>query len=261
MKRCLILLVTLFVVTATLLAADPNPFYQQVLVPISAGAPIAGRFGARWGVTLLVRNDADTEVLVTNGDPTCGFDPCSPPLIPAHTTVQLPGTFGFPPTVVLHVPAPLAKDVFFSIRVRNLSDPDDPGTEIPVIREEQFLTTRTELLDIGVNNHSRISLRVYDPRSIDGSRIQVRVFSMSSDDLLAEFILTLAGDTGLEDTDPFPSLSGFAQVLSLAEQFPAIRTTDRIRIELTPEREGQEYWALASITDDVTNHISLVTPQ
>lgn len=253
MTRPLLIALALLCATA---AIAQETLFTSALLPTYSTVPLPGRFGARWVFDLAIRNENDAPAIIEIGESGCSIDNCpGAPIIPAHGTIQGLPLYG--PTELLQFESDKAPRIFFSLRVRNINNPRDPGVEIPVVREALFRTSTTELLNIPVLATGRIDLRLYDPDGNDGTTLHVQIYDMDTDVLLAEFSAALFGNWPGEHPPEFP---GYAQ-LPLTDEFPAIANAARLRIALTPTVSGTRFWTFASITDTTTNQIQVVTPQ
>jgi hypothetical protein len=253
--------ICMILVPLQLAAADINPEYEQVLISLNSVVPIVSQYGGAWHIELYMRNDNDFFTSVTDAKPECHLSTfCSFDKAP-HTEERLLNlSLGNVPANILHIPVAGAAGISFSLRLFDDSDPTS-SLELPVVRERDFRTSRVSLLHIPVNDHSRVDLRLYDPRDLDGNRVKVQIASEETGEVLAEFDTGLNGQSLRDTPDPFPSNPGYVQMGRLADLFPAIRTATSIRITITPLTDGMEFWAMASVTDNQTNRISLYTPQ
>ena len=266
MKRLLccvpILAVTVFL--PVLLAAQ-DVEREVLLLPILS-EPLPGAFGALWrtDVWFMRRNDLVSIAPLVDRNclpPRCGPPP--PPLPGAFEAVQPPlyrTRAGEPPGVLLYVTKGGTRDLALNVRVLDASRQDlAEGVAIPVVRENE-LTESLHLLNVPVTPQSRVMLRIYDPFAPDLSRVRVNIYTIELTDRLVsgqDVVLRRA------IADPIPNWSlpvvPASAELSLAlPPFPAGRT--HLRIEVLPLSAGLRLWAFASITNNTTNEVTLVTP-
>ncbi|HKO57813.1 MAG TPA: hypothetical protein VJ276_18235 [Thermoanaerobaculia bacterium] len=163
---------------------------------------------------------------------------------------------GRPPGQFLYVTHAAADRVRFSIRVRDVAHEDTNwGTEIPVVRDDQYFGQTFSLLGIPTDARFRQSLRIYESALEGKGRVEVKVFPMSDGPPLGTAVLDLPSQ------EPFIYNPGNAEILSLSDAFPAIRGAGNVRVEITPLTDGGAVWAFVSITNNETQQVSLVTPQ
>ncbi|HVR42597.1 MAG TPA: hypothetical protein VMS56_04055 [Thermoanaerobaculia bacterium] len=83
-------------------------------------------------------------------------------------------------------------------------------------------------------------------------------------ELVASTVLRPGDDPLVPSGPDAPSsyrFPGFASVLDLRAAFPELNGLPLFHIRLTPAVEGIEYWPMVSVTDDVTQHVLLITAQ
>ena len=142
------------------------------------------------------------------------------------------------------------------LRVQDVSRQSETwGTEIPVVRESDALTGATDLMDIPLGPEFRSLLRIYD-FAPGVHAVRMRMFRLpdemepaDADPLIAEWELTLGhgGD---------PRFPGYAQLM-----LPTTVVGERVRAEIAPLAEGMRFWAFVSVTNNATQHITVITPQ
>jgi len=264
-KTNLTLCVVALLATTQVHATDRNPEYEDVLIPILADNQfIHGAFGTTWETSLWARNAGDQFAGVTQGPPSCSIGICEPQGIAAKSTVPV-GNLVAPltqiPARLLHLENGTAASVFFSLRVRETSTGLQDEFEVPIVRESEFYNRPIELLNVPVASTHRIHLRVYDPRAIVTTKIRVDVYPMQSETLLGSEVLSVGGGDLQLEPQAFPPFPGYAEITSLQVRFPAVANHERIRVVLTPETSLTEFWGMISVTDNVTQHVNLITPQ
>ncbi len=205
----------------------------------------------------------------------CAFAPCFPsftvptnltffPRIEAGKTTQ---------GAVLLVERQFASRVAVDLRVQDVSRQAQTwGTEIPAVREGRFLTAAFDLLDVPLAAGFRQTLRIYDVDALPGATAVVRSYKIDStavypnrqtnpqpapDTLLAEKVIVLQTEQRPES----PAFDfGYAEIASVAA-IPELQGADRIRIEIIPAAENRRLWALVSVTNNETQHVTVITPQ
>jgi hypothetical protein len=237
---------------------QPDPYFEIILFPI-ARQPFAGEYGASWKNTNLAFNDSDEYVSI---DSTCQVDPCPFIGIRPHSAGEPVGFIHAPYDStdggLLHLNRTLSGQVHFDSRIEDLSRASlTAGTEIPVIREADLLTGVAELLDVPLDPRFRQTLRIYEPIFGGGSQVAVSFYDMETGILLARQELTFPFPP---ESDLQPDDLGYLQISDFHGRFPSLALTRRLRIEVVPLTEGLRYWTFVSITNNETQHVTLVTP-
>jgi hypothetical protein len=231
---------------------------EQVLVPITADG-VSGPYGALWGTELWVHNGSDQDVTLQSavcdvfGRPVpCGDDPM---LVKANSSRQLPSIPFASPNAIglfLYPPRELSTQISFDARLLDRTRLGG-GTALPIIRESAMQRTRLTMLNVPGNNaRLRKRLRIYYD---DNSRFTVRVYDLDSGRQLAEnqfsvFVPTDGpGQPLLADTVNDDVFDGGAA---------------RLRVEVErvfPPSSPNAWWAFISVTDNVTQEVTIIAPQ
>jgi hypothetical protein len=149
-----------------------------------------------------------------------------------------PGTF-------LYVPKGRGNDFAGTLRVQDISRQSQTwGTELPIVRDRDFTNEKMTLLDVPLLDGFRETLRVYS--ATDGL-VRVRIFETEeSNNLLHETIVPLRAPRNVNDP-------GYGEL--------GLYLRGKVgRVEIEPLIEGLRYWAFVSITNNVTQHITTITP-
>ena len=274
MKQTNIGVVLFFVLVCQSISAQ-QPAFERVLVPvaIAPGGPKPGAFGSLWTTEIIGRNDSDVGKFVLNGFPHCPFESCDEGFHPPHTSFAFGG---FDPPrdpnagMFLYV-RPDAQQVGFNVRVRDVSRQALTwGTSIPVIRQNQTYTGTLHLLAIPTQTRFRATLRIYDFNfSQDGRQVRLRIFEETSNTPLVDTIVALPPTPEADATNPIvPSaitigdlLTTFPQLANLTPiQAPGAPKEARIRIDIDPISTDLEFWAFVSVTNNETQHVTVITP-
>lgn len=204
---------------------------------------------------------------------------CSPPgcllvligdeqLLPNETQTALPGRYPKPENgaggaVVYLGPFPQdaspddAKALSFQLKIMDLSrGVTNAGTEVPVVRESAFRTSTLRLLQVPVDPRFRLLLRLFE-MNLDQAEFAVRVFDQATNALLSEHRITTS-------TPPQGDLRfrpGFAQIADLTSSSGTASQSTHLRVEIEPLTAGTAFWAYISITNNESQHVTLVTPQ
>jgi hypothetical protein len=239
---------------------------ETILLPLAFGpdAELRGAYGTLWRGEVWVHNRSSQSVatVTTLGCPVLGC------------TFEYPGGYlgllrepldSIPDRGILLTPSlGSAPALSFSNRIFETTRHAQPqGIELPVVREEQFLTGTSLLLGIPAGPGVRSALRVYDPRPLAGVITVGRAVKVELLDTRGNVVgtttLTTTFTLGLNPADPLRP--GFAAILDLASAFPAVNGLDHFHMRLTPLTQGGEYWAMVSVTDNDTQQVLLITPQ
>lgn len=245
--------------------AAPDDSYELVLLPIHLDGILPGAFGAQWKTDLWMRNNGPA--VATLAPWPCGPPVCLPvfPLVyflePGLSLHNLPpfSVEDGNPSRILFVLRPGSDAVSFNLRFADVSRfAIDGGAEMPVIREAELLTEPAQLFNVPLGPSFRVLLRLYDVE-YGSSDFRVTIYPQSETNEPAvhqAHVIATSPYVG-----PFRPKASYAQfdITGLLAQEKAWPEMARIAIEpLTP---GSRYWAFASITNNETQIVTLVTPQ
>ena len=248
-----------FVIPAALYYFDPNAeradlsVHERVLFPVFFSSD--GAFGSRWRSEAVVSNPNRWDLRKLNAlDPVvCVRPPCLDRLA-SHERRKVQGQ-GYPRGVALLIPRGESDDLSFSLRVRDISrDAETAGSQVPVIRErDMFRNTDVTLLDLPLDPRYRTKIRVYalvDPmyeQVENNMQAQVRYRSVVRDGtwfMMSRDCAGLACDFTpfYHEFDLAPGAAG-----EYADVYVALP-------------EGALGWAFASITNNITQQVTVVAP-
>jgi len=224
-------------------------FFEPILFPVLYSGP--GSFGSLWRTEVAMHNanpfpiDQPRGALFGGGCfPICDGRP------PAHTTLIAFGG-NFSTGLVDYVTRLAAPNLHFSLIVRDLSrDTNDFGTSVPVVREREFFDRPFSLLNVPADPRYRLGLRLYTYEPIPAA-LTVRIISHTTGGVLAErnVFLGPVGD------------HAFAFIGDLLTEFPQIAGKGPLRIEIAPTQEGTLAWSYVSITNNETQHVTVIAPE
>ncbi len=240
-----------------------NGDYTPILVPVYASRPVPGAFGSLWQTELRFLNRSDVslipaiDILYAAGD----FRPGqvnSPALTLPRDDVDSP------PVALAWIRRELAPFVSIQLRVRDLSRQAETwGTDVPVVYGGKY---DLNLLDVPVREGFRSLLRIYS--AVYGGCCGVEVkFRANDGKELATRTLQLQHPNGsIGGLVPPPYKREGSRELPLQ---PAYAEID---LRSIPELEGQEAvwiqvnptmasWALVSVTNDATQHVTIIAPR
>lgn len=244
--------------------------FVKILLPI-ATKDILGSFGSLFRTEVRLFNGA-TENLLLNSDylstlylANCGKGHCDLPVdvSPQSTAPLIVNAPAERPGSLLYIRRPFNDTKEVSIRVMDVSrERITAETEIPVIREDAFRTQKLNLINIPGDSRYRIALRIYGPDGEDNERVRVRLYSGVGRSAIGEHVLNLQNPS--PDTTGMASLLlglSYVQVLSLTTDFPEVAGFDPIRIEIEPMSPTLRFWAFVTVTNNVTQQLTTVSPQ
>lgn len=220
----------------------------RLLIPIASSGP--GAFGSQWSTDLAIHNASD-EIVYPEG-PFCNpfiLAPCIQYLIEPHRTGhrQLYPLFG--PGALLYLPRRLINDIDVQLRVQDLSRQSQTwGTTIPVVRDADFRGI-VRLHAIPTDSRFRDTLRIYG--YVNGGTAKVRILDEATGALIASTEVNIAAS---QDPTSYPP---FGQIASLRDAFPEIATHATVGVEV----ESTLIWAFVAVTNNETQHVTVIAPQ
>lgn len=237
--------------------AQGHPDDEKVIIPLYAkDSGVPGAYGSRFVTELYARNDSPNFVRVDTWG-RCELASCRLVPLEAMTTRQLfPAEeyTVYPVSVFLYLRRPGNESISFNLRVQDLSRQSLTwGTELPVVREKDVFRTRVSLLNVPVAERFRQALRIYD-YDFDSSQVRIRMYAQATDALLVDDTVTLRALVSKET----PAL---VFINDLVQRYPSLVSTDRVRIAIDPVTPNMRFWAFVSVTNNETQHITLITPQ
>ena len=159
------LLPLLFVAFSSFGQSSDPANYTRVLIPVFYTGP--GAFGSFWKTTVTASNRSDRPISaarpVFGGDRQFTGD-CIPTLaVAAFSSEYLCDATLAPSGLIVYVPKTASRDdLQWDARIRDLSrQADSAGTQLPVVREDQFFFSGMELLHIAAGANFRSAVRVY----------------------------------------------------------------------------------------------------
>lgn len=256
-------------------AREPDPDdYERVLIPVFFFGE--GAHGSRWETRAVVYNDGRDSVVLArnalNGDPVCdAICGCGSrgEVLPDETNEICRGLSSFA-GVLIYPRKDQADSLFYELVVRDRSrDSSSAGAEVPVVRERD-LREKIVLLDVPVGGKFRTALRVFDSGGRGGVEARIQVFAADGTEPLYDAPITLIQPVLYFAPEPFPMNPAIAFIPDLLSYLPAPEDgpegmdgrseTRRLRIELTPIKPLERFWAFASVTNDETQEVTMITP-
>jgi hypothetical protein len=272
MRKTLTLLILVLAFLSSTTRSAHAQTSERILIPIVVPyEPIPGAHGSLWTSELVARNLGSAKVRVGEIWPLC------PPfgvgcgteghIWPNETALINPAGGALNPPAAI-IEAEPADDLAFHLRVQDVSRQAETwGTEVPVVRERDMRTQTFALVNIPVTDGFRNTLRIYDIDGRSDADVRVRLFSVtlqpvagpgvssSPDQLLGERLLRLAPPAFEPSRNP-----GYLQIGDLSE-IASLGAAERVTIEIEPVSPGLRIWAIVSVTNNATQHVTTVTPQ
>jgi hypothetical protein len=239
-------------------AAQSVPDTEVVLAPVFGSA--RGEFGSIWSTSFLVRNDAERPAYFRPLP--CVFEACPPgQLVPPHTSFEPPASRSYDGGALFYVEKATASLFSYDLHTRDTSrQSDDAGVQIPVVRERDVRTDTIVLPNVPLDALFRQRLRIYDIDAIDGHSVRVAFYGVSGTEPVASVKVSLVAPVP-RSSSAYPIEPGFAFVTNWTERFPTLRDLSAVRIEITPLSSGLRFWAFVTITNNTTQHVTIVSPQ
>jgi len=248
--------------------AGQEDLYERVLLPIYFKDTVPGAHGAQWQTDLWIHNGGANDVAIA--PMVCPTTTPCPPVFPntytlaAGHSLHNPAQFFAPDETnlsqMLYIAKPNAKDVTMSLHFADVSrNTLNDGTDLPIIRENEFLTRSAQLFDVPlVDQNFRVMLRIYDV-TYSEALYSVQLYPSQEGSAVATYGMTLTAIT--PRAAPFRDEAAYVEfdlssLLQLRRVWP-----ESVRIEIKPLTPGSRYWAFASVTNNETQLVTLITPQ
>ena len=250
MHRCFVPLILMSVFS-------PATAAEVVLVPVAAQAE-SGAYGSVWNASIAVFNAGESDVEL-EGAFFCSFE-CSTFFdIPANSSSHLPvkehaGAQG----ALLHVTRGSSDSLHFGARFWNEARAArDAGTTMPVVTGHDFSTGESLYLPmIPLDENSRLHLRVYEVSEGGVAAVRVRFFAtLDSRHTLREEVVDLPPSSS-RFIPQFALIRGLESLIAELDEYGPGRL---LGVEITPLTPGA-YWAFASLTNNVTQHVTAFYP-
>jgi hypothetical protein len=248
------------VLVAALQVIDPAtaPFPQRrslerILVPVLFSGP--GALGSQW----------TTDVAVTNADVVPIDFYRSPfgsagPLQPGETRVITTSLVGQRPNgLFLYVPRGESRSLQFNALVRDLSRQSEAlGAELPIVREWQYFHQRFNLLNVPSDPRFRVALRAY---AFGGTAAIMTIYK------IGEALPIVTDTVAIPLTPGDPDGASSLVIADLVAKYPKLAGAGPLRIQIERQYEGNfgpgdaGLWAFASVTNNDTQHVTIISPQ
>ena len=272
MKRLLILLFVLLPLTARA-QNFPHPNYERVLVPVFF---FGGGSGAAWWTNFDLVNTGPGFSLAT---PVLQDNPVCPEFCGCDAKAEVESdhaeticqAFEDNSGIILYVPRSVDRnDVFTYARVYDKSRAADrAGSQIPVVWEDDLFDGKMMLLDVKIGGGYRATIRLFDVLQWD-STYTLRFYDMAKmrtgnrQEIFSTQIRTFDENA----PGPYPARPSFGVIGNVLAQYPQLAGHDSVAIEILPHEPlisppapTKRHFALASITNNTTQEVTVVSPR
>jgi hypothetical protein len=237
--------------------------YTPILFPVYTSHALPGAFGSSWVTEprLLNRN----QIPLVRGIDVLYVDTDLPPGKIIASKLTMPrDDVDSPPTALAWIRNELAPFVSAELRVRDMSRQSETwGTEVPVVFGGKF---DLNLLDVPVRDGFRSLLRIYS--AVYGGCCGVNVkFRDAEGQIVTSRSLQLQHPVGsIGGLAPSPYRREGSRELPLQPAYAEIdlrsivelQGHDPLWIEVAPSMPA---WAMVSVTNNATQHVTMITPR
>lgn len=241
----------------------PSPLVR-ILLPLYVAQPVQGAHDSLWQSQFVMHNGSPTRTYTMTTCPPneiCHADVTTDEeLRPGETQIGLPARYPLPLNPVggalvyflPDLPLNQAEDVSFDLRIVDQSRTSTAaGTEVPVVRENEFRVAPLELLNIPTDDRFRLALRVFE-MNLDHAEFSVRAIDQATNAVLSTHLVTTTAKSG-------GFVPGFVEIDDLSSG--ATAPSGYVRVSIEPLTAGAGFWSYVSITNNESQQITLVTPQ
>ena len=217
-------------------------FFEPVVFPALLTGP--GAFGSQWTTDVALRTNFDAVPGLALPMTPAFFDS-----VPAVGSVTVTGA-NVPAGMVVYVARQFAPRVFFNVVVRDLSKQSEAfGTEIPVVREKDLYDRPFDILFVPVDPKFRVALRIF---RIDGGPVaRLRIFAADAVQPLVDADVQLT---------PGPFGYSSLNMPDLLQSVPQLAGKGPLRIEIDGGKTRRVTSALVSVTNNATQHVTVIAP-
>ncbi|HJW92902.1 MAG TPA: hypothetical protein VJ901_04730 [Thermoanaerobaculia bacterium] len=232
----------------------PAEFYERVLLPVFWSGP--GAFGAQWATNAAMYNGneypitpAFTSVFLSSCVPSCDRRPA------ANGTTSVVANANALGGVVEELPRQAMPRLDLALNIRDTSrDAQDLGSQVPVVRESDLFARPFSILNVPNDPRYRVTLRLY---SLTGrGEFTVRIYRGDTQEPAVKTFVVLT---------PQASLRGgaFASIDNLLAGYRQLDGATAVRVEIDPiESSGNKSaWGFVSVTNNDTQHVTVISPQ
>lgn len=234
--------------------------FEVVLLPLAPRPAVAGAAGSQWRTEVKVHNDGPGAVSLFWGTPHCVITCVGSRGIPPGITIDLldEGDIYSPaPAILLYLKQADASSTWFSARVWDMSrETLTAGTKVPVVRAGELLTGRVALPHLPTGSIFRIMARLYAPNLEQTTSARLRLIDSATNAVVAEQVQLLTPVLHASASHPFNHQPAYQEVTELFRDLEPDRSL-RLEVEFPA---GVKYWVLVSVTNNITQQVTLVYP-
>jgi hypothetical protein len=226
--------------------------FERILLPVVSEGP--GAFGARWTTDAWSENAEDYDVPFFRAPfptPPCAAPlDCNFPPVPAGQRRRVDPSY---PTGIFLYPERGA-DIRLGVLVRDLSRQSEAlGAEVPVVREDDWKTGAVTLLNVPSDPRFRVALRIYMEEEIESFPVApIRITRMNGQEVIETVVAMDRSYNG-----QIPSTGFIADILTHYSVPPG----EPLRVEVRAPQNSGRFWAFISVTNNVTQHVTIISPQ
>jgi hypothetical protein len=264
-----ILRIALSLLAGMVAHAQPSDLsYTRFLLPFYA-PPMDGAHGSRWvSETWMHYSGPDGATIFPTPYCYAPLCPTSTQLHPGVSALPIHVASGFESSGILfHIESSSGSGVVFESRIKDLHrQSDSAGPEVPVVREDRFLTTAASLLNVPQSRGFRNLLRIYALPETANPLVEIRYYELPDADtgrrVGADAVPLRVDRVALQTSSTTGGLNlrpSYAAVAHL-QSLPEVAAVDAIWIEVVPLTAGLKLWAFVSVTNNATQQATLVTP-
>ncbi|HEY3052337.1 MAG TPA: hypothetical protein VGK04_03010 [Thermoanaerobaculia bacterium] len=233
---------------------DPA-FFEPMLIPVAING--AGALGSRWTTEVTLRNENDFPFAAyTIFDNSC-MPVCDIRMHPHTSRLIRPNQ---PNGYLFYVSRQGAPNAFFGILLRDLSHQSEAlGTEMRVVREKDFFDRPFTIVNVPSDMRFRVALRLY--RIDGGTTLSLRIRTLDA----IEGYGPSAEQPPLVDAPITLALRGdrlaSAYIGDLLTAYPQLAGKGALRVEISGTPSQRAAWAFVSVTNNETQHVTIISPQ
>jgi hypothetical protein len=221
-------------------------YFERILFPLNFVAP--GAHGSLWLTESAIANPQPWPIMTVNAIApiacTAIVGPCTELLRPRSKLSWTGGNYSH--GAALFVSRRDAEDLAFSLRVRDVSRVAEGfGTEVPVVRERDMYKGTMTLLDVPLDPRYRVKLRIYAFGAANNAAGRVKY-----GDVIVPYTVT----TPCSGPESCAARAAYAEI-DLTAAAPGAREI----VYIEPPRDSLA-WSFASVTNNDTQQVTLVTP-
>jgi hypothetical protein len=222
---------------------------ERVLIPSVANVPIPGANNSSW-ITEILGQNLSSEI-ITLYLSSCGFIDCAFRQLNPNEVFSSTNVFSTSPNgAVIQVSSTQSGKLGLSARARDLSRALNTwGTELPIVRDSEVTDTPITLFNIPTSDRFRVTIRLYDFVNEDNQFV-LTISNVQGQELIQRRV----GAQELYDLlGRYQGLS-FGVITDLGE-----RSVEAVNIKITTVKPAR-FWAFASVTNNETQHVTVVSP-